>query len=312
MATTLATRPAPTRARDLPVLVMGVLLAAAAALAAALGLLIGGGPGRHVVETVRGVEVTLEGHGLYRWDTWLLGAGMRGQDLVVLLVEVPALLLVLRWWWRSESVVAPVVLLGQLAFFLYLSLSLSLGNAQNQAFACYVAASALSGFALLRLAPRVDVDAVARALPQVPGRRVLVAYLGGVALALTAAWLPEVVAGALGADLSRSIGPYTSQVTHALDLGVVVPVAVLAAVEVQRGAARGRVLATALLVLNVCIGLLLLAQGVAQVGDGVPLTVQDLVARMLTFAVLTLVAGGLLVRMALAARRVHHPRTSGA
>lgn len=304
MSTSLTSRSAAVadHTADVNMTVLGLLLAASAALGSALGLLVGGGPGRHTVESLRGSEVTLLGEGLYRWDTWLVGAGSRGQDVVVLLVEVPALIAVLCWWWLRPHPVVPLVLAGQLAFFAYLGISLTAGNAQNRAFASYVATAALAGFALVRLATRIDPGTTVDALPDVPGRRALVAYLGLVALALTAAWLPEVVAGALGADLDDRIGPYTSQLTHALDLGLVVPVVLLATVGVHRGTATGRVLAVVVLVLNVCIGLLLLGQGAAQLLDGVPLTAQDLVVRMLTFAVLTLAAGGLLLRMALAAR----------
>ena len=60
-------------------------------VAAALGgVLSGGGDGTRTVTTTRGVEVVLLGDGLYAWDSWLVGAGNRGQDLVMLLVEVPA------------------------------------------------------------------------------------------------------------------------------------------------------------------------------------------------------------------------------
>ena len=58
-----------------------------------------------------------------------------------------------------------------------------------------------------------------------------------------------------------------------------------------------------ILVVNVCIGTLLMSQGSAQLIAGVPLTVGDIIARMLSFALLTLVAGGLLARMALVAAR---------
>jgi membrane protein implicated in regulation of membrane protease activity len=60
----------------------------------------------------------------------------------------------------------------------------------------------------------------------------------------------------------------------------------------------GSVLALIMLVLNVCVGVVLMAQGVAQLLSGVPLTVGEIITKMLTFAALTLVAGGLLARMA--------------
>jgi hypothetical protein len=284
-----------------PVARAGYLLAGLAAVGALLGLLAGGGPGRHEVETLRGATVTLYGEGLYRYDTWLVGAGNRGQDLVVLLVEVPLLLAALRWY-RRGSPVAAAALIGVIAFFAYFYVSMVFATAQNGLFPLYVAAAALAGFGLAGLAARLDVRRVAAALPDRPGRRALTTYLLGLAGALTLAWLPGLLATAASGDIAEVVGPYTSEVTVALDLGLVVPVVVIAAVQQLRRRPVGAVLTFVLLVMNVCVGLLLMGQGVAQLVSGVPMTAGEVVAKMLTFAVLTLVAGGLLTRMAAAAR----------
>ena len=68
----------------------------------------------------------------------------------------------------------------------------------------------------------------------------------------------------------------------------------------------GRVLALIMLVVNICIGVVLMAQGIAQLVSGVPLIIGEIVTKMLRFAALTLVAGGLLGRMA----RVGEQRSS--
>jgi hypothetical protein len=110
------------------------------------------------------------------------------------------------------------------------------------------------------------------------------------------------------------VGPYTSATTEALDLGLVVPVAIIAAVLLLRQRPSGRVLTLVMLVVNVCIGLLLMAQGAAQLVSGVPLTAGEVVTEMLTFVALTLVAGMLLAWMARtgAVNAAHrHPVVSG-
>ena len=94
------------------------------------------------------------------------------------------------------------------------------------------------------------------------------------------------------------VGPYTSSVTHALDLGVIVPVVVLTAVLLRRRTPLGYLMALIVLVLNVAIGLLLMGQGAAQILAGVPMTPGEIVSKMLTFAALTVVAGAVLVVMA--------------
>ena len=279
-------------------------LAALAVTSSLIGLLTTGGPGRQVVQTARGATVTLYGEGLYAADTWLIGAGNRGQDLAMLIFELPVLLLVLRWY-RRGSMVAPAVLAGVLASFTYYYVSQVFGVTQNRLFPLCVAAASLAGFALVLIAWRLNADKVAGDLPALPGRRVLAAYLIAVAAALTLAWLPGMIMTAVAGNIAEAVGPYTSAATEALDLGLVVPVAVIAAVQLLRQRPLGSVLALVMLVLNVCVGVVLMAQGVAQLLSGVPLTVGEIITKMLTFAALTLVAGGLLVRMA-------HPGASNA
>jgi hypothetical protein len=276
------------------------ILAVLAVMSSLIGLVVIGGPGRHVVTTARGVSVTLYGKGIYAADSWLIGAGNRGQDLAILLVEVPFLLLALRWY-RRGGLLAATVLTGVLAFFTYYYVSATFATAQNRLFPLYVAAASLAGFALVVVVRRLDPGRIAADLPSRPGRKALAIYLLAVAAALTLAWLPDLVITTITGDIAAKVGPYTSSVTDALDLGLVVPVAVIAAVQLLRGRPEGSVLALVMLVINVCIGILLMAQGVAQFASGVPMTIGEIIAKMLTFSVLTLVAGGLLIRMVRAA-----------
>jgi hypothetical protein len=283
--------------RQMLLLALTRALAVLAATSSLIGLLTTGGPGRQVVQTARGATVTLYGEGLYAADTWLIGAGNRGQDLAMLIFELPVLLLALRWYWRG-SAVAPAVLAGVLAFFTYYYVSQVFGIAQNRLFPLYVAAASLAGFALVLAASRLNAYSLAAALPGRPGRGILAAYLIAVAAALTLAWLPGMIMTAVTGNIAEAVGPYTSAATEALDLGLVVPVAVIAAVQLLRQRPQGRVLALIMLVINVCIGVVLMSQGVAQLVSGVPLTAGEIITKMLTFAALTLVAGGLLARMA--------------
>jgi hypothetical protein len=290
--------------RQMLLLALAGALAVLAATSSLIGLLTTGGPGRQVVQTARGATVTLYGEGLYAADTWLIGAGNRGQDLAMLIFELPVLLLVLRWYWRG-SPVAPAVLAGVLAFFTYFYVSQVFGIAQNRLFPLYVAAASFAGFALVLVASRLNVSGIAAAMPAQPGRRVLAAYLIAVAAALTIAWLPGMIMTAVTGNIAEAVGPYTSAATEALDLGLVVPVAVIATVQLLRRRPLGSGLALIMLVINVCIGMVLIAQVIAQLVPGVPLTAVEIITKMLTFAALTLVAGGLLVRMA-------HPGASNA
>ena len=297
-----AQAPGSDRPLGLVTLLCGILTLLAV-ISSLIGLLVTEGRGRrHAVTTARGVSVIIYGRGIYAADSWLVGTGNRGQDVAILLVEVPFLLLAL-WWYRRGGTVAAVALTGVLSFFTYYYVSMTFATAQNRLFPLYVAAGSLAGFTLVVVARRIDPIRIPAALPDRPGRTALAIYLFAVAAALTLAWLPGMASAAFNGDIAAKVGPYTSSVTDALDLGVVVPVAVIAAVQLLRAKPEGSVLTLVMLVVNVCIGILLMAQGVAQLAFGVPMTIGEIIAKMLTFAVLTLVAGGLLIRMAWAVRQ---------
>ncbi|HET6530002.1 MAG TPA: hypothetical protein VFH03_05230, partial [Actinoplanes sp.] len=97
--------------------------------------------------------------------------------------------------------------------------------------------------------------------------------------------------------IASAVEVYTSSVTTALDLGLVAPFAVVSAVLLLRGSPAGYVSSALLLVLNVAIGTALITQGAAQLLAGVPLTVGEIVGKSLSFAALTLVAGGLVASL---------------
>jgi predicted phage tail protein len=105
------------------------------------------------------------------------------------------------------------------------------------------------------------------------------------------------IGSALTGDVPARLGTYSTEVTWALDLGLVVPAVAVTAVLLRRGAALGPLAATAMLSLNVALGLALVGQGVAQLLADVPMTVGERVGAMASFAIMTVVAGVLLSRL---------------
>jgi hypothetical protein len=288
------------------VVVLTVVLAVVVTVAAAVGLFASGGPGPHEVLTARGQRVEVYGTGLYRHDSWLIGVGNRGTDAVTLFLEVPALLAALAAY-RRRSVGGAVVLVGVLGWLLYYYASMSLYTAYNSLFGVYVVAFSLALWAVPLALRSIDPVRFAAVFPTRPPRRVLIAYLGCLAVALTAAWLPTVVAAAVTGDLPARLDVYSTEVTWALDLAVVVPAVAAAGWLLHRGAVFGPLAATAMLSLNVALGVALAAQGVAQLVVGVPVKPGEIIGMMASFAVMTTVAACLLMPLL---RRL--PRTESA
>ncbi|WP_104992373.1 hypothetical protein [Deinococcus sp. NW-56] len=269
------------------------VIAALALLASGTGLLLGSGPGPTPFTTLHGEEVTLYGQGLYRFDTLLLGSGFRGQDAVVLAVGVPLLLLTAGRF-RAGSLRGGLALAGTLAFLLYLSASLAFGAAYNPLFPVYVALFSANLFTLVTLLGSLNARAVSRRAGEAVPRRAAAAFLFGVGAVLLVVWgglslLPALVGGRVPPELANS----TTLVTHTLDLGVIVPAALLTGVLLRRRAPLGDVLAPVLLVLSALMGLTIGVATVAQALAGYPYTPGQLAALVAPFVLLALVGLGL-------------------
>ncbi len=279
--------PAPAHERSLRLLVAGI--AALATVATAVGVFSTGGTGPREVTTIGGRVVDLYGTGLYRDDTWLIGAGNRGTDAATLFLEIP-LLLVSLVWFRRGSLRGHLLLTGALAWFLYYYASMSLATAYNGLYLVYLATFSLSFFAFVLAFTSLDAEAVhvARS-PRFP-RKALGVYLFVVPALLTFAWLPALVGEAFGAETRDLVERYTSDVTSMLDLGIIVPSLVLAAVAYRRRTPLGSKLGVFLVLFNLAIGVALLGQGIAQLVEDVPLTAGEKVGYIGSFGVLTLVS----------------------
>ena len=98
--------------------------------------------------------------------------------------------------------------------------------------------------------------------------------------------LPALLAGQIPAELAT----YTTLATYALDVGLIVPAAFVAADLLARRAPLGYLLGAMMTILNVTIGLMLIGQGAAQLLAKVPLPIGAILGFMVWFAISTAVA----------------------
>jgi len=183
-------------------------------------------------------------HDLYR-DNALVAARWYGSDLVTLVVATPLLGIALLGTWGGSRR-ALLVWMGMLAYSLHNAAVYLFGAAVNSLFLVYAALVALSGVALVFGLLSIDAPALHRQVqtglptPWISGFMMLVAVaLGGVHAALA---LRYVATGRVPATLD-AIGLHTDLIA-ALDLTMVVPVALLAGAWLWRGRPWGYVWAT--------------------------------------------------------------------
>ncbi len=188
------------------------------------------GSGHHFdFKTLRGETVSMQGEGLYKFDSVNIAAQGIGQDIVTLLVGIP-LLLVSLFLFRKNLLRGKLLLTGTLAYFLYSYTSYSFGSAFNKLFLLYVAIFSLSLFAFVLSLMSIDVNELPVHFSSKLPRRTIAIFMFFISTFLTLAWLGRIVPALLDNGVPVGLESSTTMFIQVLDLGVIVPIAVLAGV----------------------------------------------------------------------------------
>jgi len=238
-------------------------------------------PGQpYPLTSFRGEQVTINGHGLYFWDTVSSAAQMQGNDLVTLLVGLP-LLAAAAWLAFRGSLRGQLLLTGTLAFFLYTYMSMCMLTAYNGLFLVYVTLFGLGLYAFALSLMAINVAALpGHFSPKLPrGWIAVVLFLVGGFLAL--AWLGRVANDLISPP--ATLENATSRVIQAMDLVLIAPLAVLGGVLLLRRAPWGYLLTAVSLLKGLTMTLAVSTMAINMALAGVP----DSLGIMVPFLVLT-------------------------
>lgn len=245
------------------------IIAILALIASGVGLFWQDGGAPSDFTTLHGQQVQLDGQGIYRFDSAFKAPIFRGTDAVTLFVCLPLLLLAF-WRYRHGSLKGGILLMGALSFFLYNGASLALSAAFNSLFLVYTALFSASFFAFVYAMTAVPPSFLAAHLsPKVP-RRGMAIFLIIAGLGVLFIWLSEIIGPLLQGEIpAEALGPYTTMVTHALDMAMIAPATMVTAVYLLRREAIGYLLAAPLLILCTLIGMVVIAQTIFQTLAGI-------------------------------------------
>lgn len=264
---------------------LAALIAALAVVAALAGLLVQDPGAPFAFTTVRGETVQMWGQGLYRYEIVRNGPGFKGTDLFMLVVAVP-LLLYCAWLYRCGSLRGGLLLTGVLGYFLYNAASETFGYAYNTVFLVYLATFTASLFAFILACTVFDLRALADHFTADLPRRGLAAFLFVLGGSLILVWAGLDILPALLAGQAPALNGYTTLPTHALDMGVIAPAAIVAGVLLLRRAPVGYLLTASMLIMGSILGPAVLVLTGAQMLAGT-LTTAETMAFGAPFVVLT-------------------------
>ncbi len=238
-----------------------------------LGLFWQDGGTQFYFTTLHGQAVKMFGQGMYHNDTYFTAPIFRGTDAVALFVCLPLLVLSFVLY-RRRSLSAGILLIGVLSFFLYYSASLLFSAAFNSLFLVYTGLFSASLFAFVYALTAVDLQILSAHLsPNMP-RRGTAAFMFVAGPGVLFLWLSEIIGPIMHGQVpAELLGPYTTLFTHALDMAVIAPAAILTGIYLLRRFPIGFLLAAPLLILCALIGMVVIAQTIFQALAGIILPV---------------------------------------
>ncbi|BAI62964.1 conserved hypothetical protein [Methanocella paludicola SANAE] len=206
-------------------------------------------------------------NGLYKNDTKSGAAQEQGNDLVTLVLCVP-LLAVSTYYAARGSLRGRLVWTGMVFYFLYVYAMMSFLSAYNQLFLVYVAAFSLSLYTFAYSVLTLDVNAVKESFSGAP-TKAAAGFMFLIAIAVSAMWLGMIVPSLLTGERPVALETYTTLVVQALDLGVIVPLSLIAGVLLLQKKAWGYALASLIFVKGITLGTAVLSMALFMSLNGV-------------------------------------------
>ena len=272
------------------------LIVVLALIATGVGLFWQDGGSPFSFTTLRGGTATIYGQGLYRYDSLFAAAGYKGQDAVTLVLGIPLLVLCIVLY-RRGSLRGGWLLMGMLAYFLYVYASMALGAAYNSLFLVYIALFSASLFAFVLAFTSIDLQTVsARFSTRLPHRAIAI-FLFVSGLLTLFVWLEPLVGVLVRGQPPKLLAASTTIITDVLDLGIIVPALFLSGALVLRRDPRGYQIAFPLFVIIVILLPVIAASTASQLAAGITFTTGEIVGPISGFLVLGLIALAIIVAM---------------
>lgn len=209
------------------ILVVGI--AFLALLSSLTGLFSSGGPGEYEYTSINGESVRIYGVGLYKNDSVSVAAQGIASDLVTSVLGIPLLLLSLYFSIKG-SFRAGLLLTGTLGYFLYTYMSYVFLWMYNRLFLVYVLLMALCLYAFILSMMSFDLGKINSYFKKGLPVRFLSAYQIFIALGIGMMWLGKIGPSVFTGSVPVGLEHYTTLVIQGMDLGIIVPTAILSAI----------------------------------------------------------------------------------
>jgi hypothetical protein len=209
---------------------LSVVISLFAFLATTTGIFYQGGSGEYGYKSIRGRDVTIYGKGLYKDMSSEVAVQGIAQDYVTLVAAIPVLLLSLLMV-RAGSIKGRWLLAGTLGYFLVTYLFYTAMGMYNALFLVYVVLIGSAFYAFMLAIMSFDVNTIKEKFNESAPVKSTGSILIFIAIAIALLWLSIVVPPLVdGTVVPLQVEHYTTLIVQGLDLGILLPAAIISAI----------------------------------------------------------------------------------
>ncbi|HWI65137.1 MAG TPA: hypothetical protein VNT75_25185 [Symbiobacteriaceae bacterium] len=196
---------------------------------------------------------------LYQGTEWLIGAS-RGTDVYTLAVAVPAMIVTL-FFLRRGALRPTLVMTGVVAYMLYTFIGTAMTYAFNGFFPVYVATMSVSFFTLAALIGTIDLGRIDQRFDATAPRKPMAIFLIVNAVMLAMMEMGQMMPYYSTGELPQPMRLAASTIFYplVLDLGMIMPLSLLAGIWLWQRRPWGYLLTSCMLIKSATMGLALLA-----------------------------------------------------
>ena len=244
--------------------------------ASVIGIFSNAGSGAHEIESFRGEAVNIHGRGLYSDDSISIVAQGTAQDIVTLALGIP-LLIVSLYMALKGSLKGKLLLTGTLGYFLYTYISYVFLWMYNPMFIVYVILMSASFFAFTLSMLSVDINNLSLAF----NKKLPVKFLGGFqitfAVAICLLWMGKIIPTITNGTVPLELEHYTTLVIQGLDLGFIVPIALLSGALLIKRKPFGYLLSSVIIMKFFTMGAAITGMIIGQYFAGIAMSIIEII-----------------------------------
>lgn len=256
--------------------ILAIIIIILSLIASSYGVFSGDGQGKYEFKSLHNEIIQIYGKGLYKNESVSMASQAISQDIVTLCLGIPLLIAAL-YLSRKGLLKGRLLLAGVLGYFLYTYASYSFYAMYNPMFLIYVCLMSASFFAFTLTMMSFDIENMSSYF----NLKLPVKFIGGVlifvAVAVGLMWLKRILNPLMNGSTPMGLEHYTTLIIQALDLGFVLPAAILSGVLVIKRKAFGYLLSSVIIIKEAALLTVIIAMLIGQISAGVQVGAVELI-----------------------------------